>query len=170
LHANTRAVLYNLPLDDPPASSVPDCSPLLYAIAVCTALSLPSSFTLFFLRVKAVYFHRRLPTIFFGFVWCVLLGLCFFAPMDLAATWREMTRNCQATELSGYLWSLSIANVIADTLVFIAISYRIMTLSHGVSTPAKTFFRGHGLSRLSKAILQGGQTYYLFVAFTLLPY
>jgi len=57
-----------------------------------------------------------------------------------------------------------ILNAVNDTLIFIAISYRILmhTAYPGDSwwARAKLFFTADGLPRLSKALLQGGQLYY----------
>lgn len=53
-----------------------------------------------------------------------------------------------------------------DTLVFFAISYRIVSsamVSSTWSARVKSFFMGDGLLNLSKALLQGGQVYYLSV-------
>ena len=57
-------------------------------------------------------------------------------------------------------------NAVNDTLIFVAITYRI--LSHSVvgnnwSARARSFFEANGLPRMSKALLQGGQLYYLCV-------
>jgi hypothetical protein len=55
-----------------------------------------------------------------------------------------------------------------DTLIFLAISYRMMSLS-AVDGPwtarAKSFFTGDGMYRLSKSLLHSGQVYYLSVVF-----
>jgi hypothetical protein len=53
-----------------------------------------------------------------------------------------------------------------DTLVFLAISYRMVSLSMINSTwsaRARSFIRGDGLHHLSKALLQSGQVYYASV-------
>ena len=60
-----------------------------------------------------------------------------------------------------------ILTAVYDTLIFIAISYRMISLSMldgPWSTRVKSFFTGNGLHHLSKAMLQSGQVYYLSVA------
>lgn len=55
-------------------------------------------------------------------------------------------------------------NTVNDTLVFLAISYRILkhtTRGDSWRARAKSFLAGDGLPKLSKALLQGGQLYYL---------
>ena len=57
-------------------------------------------------------------------------------------------------------------NAVNDTLIFIAITYRILSCSvvgDSRSARARSFFEADGLPRLSKALLQGGQLYYLWV-------
>jgi hypothetical protein len=58
---------------------------------------------------------------------------------------------------------LSAAN---DTLIFLAISYRMLSLSmvgNTWSARTRSFFTGKGLHQLSKSVLQSGQAYYLSV-------
>ena len=57
-----------------------------------------------------------------------------------------------------------IANAIHDTLVFLAISYRIISytaIGDSWSARVKSFFTADGLPRLSRALLQSGQQFYL---------
>jgi len=56
-------------------------------------------------------------------------------------------------------------HAIYDTLVFLAISFRILSytvVGDTFEARVKSFFRGTGLPSLSRSILQGGQLYYLF--------
>jgi hypothetical protein len=56
-------------------------------------------------------------------------------------------------------------HAIYDTLVFLAISFRILSytvVGDTFEARVKSFFRGTGLPNLSRSILQGGQLYYLF--------
>jgi len=54
-------------------------------------------------------------------------------------------------------------NAINDTLIFLAISYNIISytiIGDSWRARAKSFFRADGLPRLSKSLLQSGQLYY----------
>jgi hypothetical protein len=56
-----------------------------------------------------------------------------------------------------------VLNAVYDTLVFLAISYRIISytiIGDSWSARVKTFFGANGLPRLSKGLLHGGQLYY----------
>ena len=64
-----------------------------------------------------------------------------------------------------------ILTIVYDTLIFFAISYRVVSISmvsNTWSARVKSFVRGDGLHDLSKALLHSGQTYYLSVFFSLL--
>jgi hypothetical protein len=57
-----------------------------------------------------------------------------------------------------------VLTAVNDTLVFLAISYRMVSsamVSCTWSARARSFFTGEGLHQLSKALLQSGQVYYL---------
>jgi hypothetical protein len=60
-----------------------------------------------------------------------------------------------------------------DTLVFFAISFRVASYSmvgDTFSGRMRSFLRGEGLPKLSRCIIHGGQSYYLFVNFYLALY
>jgi hypothetical protein len=62
-----------------------------------------------------------------------------------------------------------VINAVNDTLVFVAISYKIVSntaVGNGWRACVSSFFRADGLPILSKALLQGGQLYYLSFTFT----
>jgi hypothetical protein len=76
-------------------------------------------------------------------------------------------------KVADYAAAPAVLNSVFDTLIFIVISLRIMSFSYrdGHSTTrAGIFFRGDGLSKISRALLQGGQLYYLFGPLSSHPY
>jgi hypothetical protein len=57
-----------------------------------------------------------------------------------------------------------ILTAVFDTLVFLAISYKMVSISmadNNCSAHVRSFFRGDGLHKLSKSLLRSGQVYYL---------
>jgi hypothetical protein len=57
-----------------------------------------------------------------------------------------------------------VLNAINDTLIFVAITYGIhsyVVIGDSWSARARSYFVNDGLPRLSKALLQSGQLYYL---------
>lgn len=74
------------------------------------------------------------------------------------------TQRCINTAVRGYASAPIVLNAVNDTLIFLAISFKIMSFSLvGTTWQARTrsFVEGKGLPGLSKALLQGGQLYYL---------
>jgi hypothetical protein len=122
---------------------------------------------MFFLRVKAVYAHGKTTTIFFGLLWLAVLVTQFFIPFHLVTLYFGPGQGCYITKV-GYAATPFLLRSAFDTLVFVAISFRIA--SHSVVGDAfsgcmKSLFRGEGLPNLSRCIIRGGQLYYLFVIF-----
>jgi hypothetical protein len=149
----------------------PDCMPIIYAISASVIISAPFSCALFFFRVKAVYYDNKVVTMFFGCLWLVLFGLSLLIPFAVEGGHVGPTQWCTVTKVRDSAAGLGFVNCVFDTLVFVAISVRIMSFAYGrgnMRTRAKTFFRGHGLGALSRSLLHGGQLYYLFVASVLL--
>ena len=75
------------------------------------------------------------------------------------------TNRCALTE-NKYLQLPSIFTTVSDTLVFLAISYRLAADAVTEKTFrgwVRTILHGRGLYSLSKALMQSGQCYYLCV-------
>ena len=62
-----------------------------------------------------------------------------------------------------------IFGAIFDTMVFVAISVKVLKINTNLETPLKSWFSlfitAEGLSRVSKILLRSGQIYYLYVLF-----
>jgi hypothetical protein len=145
---------------------VAKCNILMYAIGGCFVLALPSTSALFFFRVKAVYCNNKVITAFFAFLLIVLFGLSFLVPLALVVLHIGTTQRCITTQVEKYAFAPAVLNLILDTLVFVAISFRIASNSiEGDTFRAfvKSFLRGEGLPKFSKSLLQDGQIYYWFV-------
>lgn len=57
-------------------------------------------------------------------------------------------------------------STVNDSLVFLAISLKLMSNNSpdkSFTGRFKTFFRGNGMTSISKALFKGGQIYYLYV-------
>ena len=143
------------------------CTALVHAIGSSYVVAVPSTSALFYFRLKAVYCNNKIATIFFGSLWFSLFGLSFLIPLSGAkGVHIGTTRRCINTEIPKYASTPLIFNAIFDTLVFFAISLRIMSFTIVGNTfraRMKSFFQGAGLPSISKSLLQDGQLYYLFV-------
>ena len=76
------------------------------------------------------------------------------------------TRYCAAGHVKPLIAAAAIALLINDTLVFLAITWRLSCNSYACPTfkhVIRVFAFGDYLPALSKAMLQDGQAYYLLV-------
>ena len=74
------------------------------------------------------------------------------------------TNRCINTAVKSFGFAPIVLNAVNDTLVFVAISLRIVsytTIGDSWKVRVRSFFVADGLPRLSKALLQSGQLYYL---------
>ena len=153
-------------LDFLAVTSFADCNIPNYIITIFPVLLFTSSSALFFLRVKAVYGNNRIITVFFGLLLLVLFGVCFLIPLSTKGKHLPTTQICIVFQVEVYVAIPLIAHFVFNNLIFIAISLRITSFSligGTFSVRLRSFFRGDGLSRLSKSILYGGQLYYMSV-------
>jgi len=73
------------------------------------------------------------------------------------------TQHCTESIAHAYMAVPIILTAANDTLVFLAISYRMVSSAMVASTwraRTRSFFTGEGLYHLSKSLLQSGQAYY----------
>jgi hypothetical protein len=171
------------------AASLDNQAALLYAALVLCALAIGCSSFLFLLRVPAVYANQKSSHWFFSIFWlaCFACGTFLFveiSPSNIPGTNRFQDAGAKPISMISVY-----ALVIFDTGVFLAISYKLaQTFVPGVqnrvvdsgrggedgnagatktaTTTARwawwsTAISGKDLPRLSRAILQGGQQYYL---------
>jgi len=154
---------------------IDNCVSIKYVQGIFFVTGGPATSLLFLFRVKAVYNHSRLVT---GLSSLLVLGLTgseyglFFGISSCAnyvADRIPYTRRCIAgVSNTTYVTIPIVMTAVFDTLVFLAISYRMVSVALSDNTwgaRAKSFFRGDGLHRLSKALLQSGQAYYLSVLY-----
>lgn len=126
-------------------------------------LSIWSSSFLFLRRVQAVYSHNCWVKRIFFALWVVDGGLEVTVPLGVRAVHIPGTTYCIDSQPEHYVIAGGLAPVVFDTLVFLAISYKIGTSrnTNDARVSWSTLISGKALPRLSRAILQGGQQYYL---------
>jgi len=145
-------------------------------------LSISLTSLLFFYRVRAVFSDSRSVTAFFGLMWIATSGLTVLIPLSLGGgvspspsllypiTYLNFsshiiqhigpTNRCINTAVRSFGFAPIVLNAVNDTLVFVAISYKIVSntaVGNGWRACVSSFFRADGLPILSKALLQGGQ-------------
>ncbi len=138
-------------------------------------LAVPGSCLLFFFRAKAVYGPHRLIVILFGLLWIAVLASCITVPFGGGAINIGDTRYCLTSELKAYTGAAGIVPTVHDTVVFLAVSYKLMSHSFveptGFRGNVQTFTLGTHLPAFSRALFRDGQLYYMSVYHSnLFPY
>ncbi|KAF7373748.1 hypothetical protein MSAN_00586300 [Mycena sanguinolenta] len=131
---------------------------------VSYAITVPANCLLFFLRARAIFNRNRYLVLFFLVVWLSVLGTAAVLPSGVFASNIGPTPYCLTTSAKSYAGGIGITPLIHDTIVFLAISWRLFENSHvghGLTENIRAFWTGEYLPRFSKAILKDGQLYYL---------
>lgn len=138
--------------------------------AAVNIFAVPTISFLFFLRVTAVYLHNKVIITFFGVLWFGVLSLFVLDSTTMFSfdfIDEKHSRPCSLAGRTIDAWAY-VASAIFDTLVFLAISWRLastsMTSNASFRDRLKSFVRGEGLLDLSKALLHSGQLYYMWVS------
>jgi len=123
---------------------------------------IPGASGLFFARLTAVYSRNKYVMAFFGSCWLGIIGIFIYDTSTLFS--RPATGNhsllcftIEPPDVWGY-----IATAIYDTLMYLAISWRLASFNRTNHWGARvrSFLTGGGLDRLSKILLHSGQAYY----------
>ncbi|KAF9241308.1 hypothetical protein BU15DRAFT_60935 [Melanogaster broomeanus] len=146
---------------------VAQCEVLALNVIVVWVIASAASSYLFLKRVHAVFLQDRNVWLFFTFLWLTGFGTSFLSLADPLHEYYEFadTKHCISRKVEEYQSIAFIVPGLFDTLVFLAVTYKIL-MSHRVSTPRswRAFWCGEALPRLSRAVLQGGQQYYMITA------
>jgi len=150
------------------SSSESKCAMLdmLVVIFYCTALIFTS--LLFFFRTRAVFNTYPWVVAFFAGLWLAILGGCLgfiivIVPLNPASNRDPI---CINSGINPFIAATTIIPLVNDTLVFLAISWRLSLNSHYPETlesGIRLLIFGDYLPAFSKALLQDGQAYYLTV-------
>ena len=134
---------------------------------------------LFFFRTRAVFNTYPWVIAFFGGLWVAVLGGCLAFIVDsFLSSSKSVPVNDPASNTGGttpicinqgtdaFIVSSIIIPLINDTLVFLAISWRLSRVSYDpytlkTASGIKFFIFGDYLPGFSKAIFRDGQAYYL---------
>jgi hypothetical protein len=144
------------------AAPLANCQTWIYAIGGCFIVATPSTSALFFFRVKAVYNNDKIITAFFGVLLFMMFAASLLIPFSPTVTHVGPTQRCMVIG-EKYAVIPAVMNFTLDTLVFCAISLRIVSRSIGDNSfraILSSFFRGDGLFSLPRSLLQGGQLHY----------
>ena len=127
-------------------------------------VSVTFSGLLFFLRLRAIYNHNQIIVVSFLVLWMGLIAASLFVPLGISGGPIGPTRYCQFTSFSRSSYAGLIGPLIYDTLVFSAISWRLIRIGSvemGYRDTVHTLFSRRGLPAFTAHILVDGQIYYL---------
>ncbi|PPQ98480.1 hypothetical protein CVT26_013881 [Gymnopilus dilepis] len=143
---------------------VAHCTALEYGVTISWVITSAASASLFFQRVKAVYSGQKSVHYLFAILLLVNVGTSFVVPLGSKLGPLANTGYCTNKGLKRYTAAAPMMRLIYDSLVFLAISFKIATM-RGVSgevVTLRTLFSRKSSSRLVRALLRGGQQYYLY--------
>ena len=149
-----------------PSSMHGSCQPVLLILSCSYLLALSGTAALFFFRVRAVYDGSKVIIVIFGILWLATLGAAMTFPFSVKGGHLGTTDYCLLSSVSPVVAAAGIINTCSDTLVFLAISWRIARHNATGETwreHFRSFYKGDGLPGISKILLQSGQAYYLCV-------
>ena len=137
-------------------------------MAVMFAVGVPSTALLFFFRARAVFSMNQFAIYFFGLLWLGVLGGCLTTIPGLTGENIGPTPYCVTGGIKLYSTAGAITPLINDTIMFIAISWRLWTNTWARRTVRNGFRAmvfGEYLPAFSRSLLQDGQIYFLSVFF-----
>ncbi|KAF9230825.1 hypothetical protein BU15DRAFT_56818 [Melanogaster broomeanus] len=162
---SARIVVPTFPF--PLAGPIVQCGVLVFNICVFWVIASAANSYLFLKRVHAVFLQDRLVRHFFTFLWFAGCGTSFLSLISPLHDYYEFagTKHCIGERIADYVSAAFIVPGLFDALVFLAVTYKIL-VSHRGSTPRtwRAFWCGEALPRFSRAVLQGGQQYYMITA------
>lgn len=141
------------------------CAIIERTISVAYAVTISSTCFLFFLRIRAIFDRDAVVVGFFFFVWLGVVGGCVPGVISVAASNIGPTQYCFNPTAKNLSSGAGFATLIFDTMVLIAISWRLFLNAH-VDYKRRILIRGlltgESMPAFSRALLQNGQLYYLY--------
>ena len=127
-------------------------------------MSLSFSALLFFLRLRAIYNRNRIIVACYFVLWLGLVGTTILIPIVISGASIGPTKYCVDADVPNSSYAAIFAPLIHDTLVFVAISWRLTQNAH-MELNFKEGFKiaafGKYLPAFTQSLLKDGQRYYL---------
>lgn len=134
---------------------------MITCISVACIFTMATTSYLFLKRAQAVYSGNRLAHWGFALAYACSNLSNIMLLFGITAEHIQGTGYCTTYKVQLYASIAYFVPGFFDTVVFFAISYKIAYQAHTGGNWATRLFNGEMLPLLSKAILQGGQWYYL---------
>ncbi|KAJ7301697.1 hypothetical protein DFH08DRAFT_723986, partial [Mycena albidolilacea] len=145
---------------------LPACNTAFIVFNSFYPIAVSSAAFLFFFRVRAIYNNSPVVTTIFGVLWLAVLATSITVPVSGRGTSVGDPPQCLTLARHGaHGGSSGITITIHDTIVFFAISYRLVeNFAHAQQTRGaqlKELFSGASLPAFSKSLFTDGQMYYM---------
>ncbi|KAJ6527814.1 hypothetical protein B0H19DRAFT_1214661 [Mycena capillaripes] len=145
---------------------------------VGVAVSVPANSLLIFLRARAIFDANRYLVLLFFALWLIVAGTATMPaiPGIIKAANIGPTKYCMTVDEKIIGATFSIAPPVHDTVIFLAISWRMFHYSQptegsrtnrGLGGVIKSALTGEYLPQFSRAVLMDGQLYYLYAPHSL---
>ena len=160
-------LVYNQCSNSASAAPVNTCYRLEKTESVFFCLCVSCTSLLLFLRTRAVFDRNPWIVAFFLGFWLAVVATGVLVIVGLGSTNIGPTEYCTDGQVRSFVQIAAIIPVINETLVFLAISWRLYSNSYVRPTIIRNGLQvlifGDYLPRFSNAMLQDGQAYYLLV-------
>ncbi|CAA7262445.1 unnamed protein product [Cyclocybe aegerita] len=136
------------------------------------AVAVPSTSLLFLFRVLAIFDRNKFVCAFFSIMWLCVVAGAITPTQGLIGANIGPTKYCIYVKVEEYVGAAAIIPLVNDTLVFLAISWKLMRNAHTSAHPLRgnlslrALLRGDYLPAFSRGLLQDGQAYYLTTVIT----
>ncbi len=148
--------------------NIQNCDAAFIAVGLGGGLATMLNSLLMFFRVRAVYHGSKVMVAFFSFLWLATAAASLLGPFTLKGVHIGPTQICTTSEVASFGSATFIAAGVHDTIIFLAITYR-MVIYH-VDAPTrnwthrlKIMVSGEGMGNISRLLLRTGVFYYLYV-------
>lgn len=146
-----------------------DCQAAIQAVSWFAAFACPCNSFLIFVRARGVFYRNKIIAWGFFALWLTTFA-SLTTPFSYDAVHLGPTKACINDVVKRFSAASFVAIAAFDTTVFIAISLKVSSygMTEGWKGRLKSIFTGKGVGYVSKALLQTGQLYYMYVyAYTL---
>ncbi|KAJ7120368.1 hypothetical protein C8R44DRAFT_545991, partial [Mycena epipterygia] len=150
-----------------PAYPLKDCSAAYVAFNSFYTVSLSATAFLFWFRVRAIYGGGRLITVIFGILWLAVVATSITSLFAGSVISFADPPQCIIMGVKSYARSSGIVITLYDTIVFLSISFRLVSTFRQTQPQTRkeklmAWFSGANMPAFSKALLLDGQIYYMF--------
>jgi hypothetical protein len=141
-----------------------DCARFEKGLDWLFPVAVPANSLLFLFRIRAIFNKNMYIVSFFTFMWFAVVGGCLTVTQGVTGAAIGPTNYCLNVSLQPYVGAAGIIPAANDTLIFLAISWRMISNAHidyTLKNGLRALIFGDFMPKFSRALLQDGQIYYL---------